>query len=568
MKKYCGIAVSNGIAVGPVHLYNPALTAPAYSFDGRSVEEQLLAYKQAHIKAEDELSLLQARLENEQGAIFDAHREILNDAVIEEEIISMVSSGLVFLDEAIKAVYSKYASILGDSSNLLFQERARDMEDVCNRLLRLCTGVNVGSLACTEPCILAAKDLLPSDTATLDPKMILAIITEQGGPTSHTAIIARSHGIPAVLGVGSFLAELREGQTIAVDACQGDIFADIDKMTIAEFQRRANEFSEKEKELAKYLSKPAVTQDGVHIDINLNIASAEAKELSFAQYADGVGLFRTEFLFLGRQKLPSEEEQVAIYRKVLSAFQGKPVILRTLDIGGDKQASCLPLPHEENPFLGNRALRLCFTFPDVLKTQLRAALRASVAGILWLMFPMVGCLNDIRNVRNILNEVQRELDDAGIPYARNIKLGIMIEIPSIALLAEKVVQEVDFASIGSNDLCQYLMAADRMNPDVAKYYQPMNPAMFRLISLVSRTFIDAGKPISLCGELAGNPIASVVLVGMGMRKLSMNPDAIPRVKKLLCSISVEQAQQAACQVCALGTEQEVRDYLETSFVYE
>lgn len=568
MRYFKGIAVSKGFAVGPIHLYVSQPTTHAHSYAGRSVEEQLSAYKLAHTKAMEELAAIQARLGKEQGAIFDAHCEILNDAVMEEEILTRVCSGASQLDEAIDAVYSEFAAILESSTDPVFQERARDMEDVRDRLLRLCTNSRAAPLECQYPCILAAKDLLPSDTASLDPDKILAIVTEQGGPTSHTAIIARSYGIPAVLGVGPFLTQLVEGEPVAVDACVGKLITEADDAVWDHYRQAAAAYARQIAETAKYLQLPVVTQDGVHVDITLNIASASPKGLSLAPHVDGVGLFRTEFLFLGRQEPPGEEEQVAIYRTVLSAFQGKPVVLRTLDIGGDKQTECLPLPHEDNPFLGKRALRLCFDCLDIFRTQLRAALRASTAGSLWLMLPMVGCLDDIRRARKVLEKVQAELDDKGITYAPDVKLGIMVEIPSIALLAEEAAREADFASIGSNDLCQYLMAADRLNPEVAGYYQPMNPAMFRLIRSVVSAFTAQEKPISLCGELAGDPFAAAVLVGMGMRKLSMNADAVPRVKKILCGISLEQAERAARQVCTLGTEQEVLQYLKAVFSHE
>lgn len=566
MDLFKGIAVSKGIAIGPIRLYNPSDVPLGQLFLESSIEEQISFYETVRVKSLEELDMLQAGLEKEQGAIFDAHGEILNDPVIADEILLRVRSGTSKLDEAIYMVYSAYIDILKNNADPVFQERAKDMADVRDRLLRLCTGSsNSLPLEIQTPCILVAKDLLPSDTALLDPAKVLAIVTEQGGATSHTAIIARSYGIPALLGVGNILPQMKDGEMAVVDACKGVLLLNVNDKSLNEYRQKVREYADQTEKMARYLSIPAVTQDGIHIDITLNIASVNSKVLSLAPNIDGIGLFRTEFLFLGRQNLPDEEEQTKIYRDVLSAFERKPVILRTLDIGGDKQTECIKLPHEENPFLGNRALRLCFSRPDIFSTQLRAALRASTAGTLWLMLPMVGSLDDIRRAKEILHAVQADLDYKGIPYSKEIKLGIMVEIPSIALLAEEVAKEVDFASIGSNDLCQYLMAADRMNPEVAPYCQSMNPAMFRLIRSVVHAFSAHGKSISLCGELGGNPQAAAVLVGLGIRKLSMNIDSLPEVKKMICDISLMQADKIAQHVCELCTEHEVTQYLKSVF---
>ena len=568
MTRYPGIGASPGIAVGPVHLYRPRRPRTGELFAGRPPAEQLAVYEALKVRAREELEALQNRCPQsarEEVSIFSAHCDLLSDQVMDGEIRELVRAGQLPLDQAVDTVYSRYAALLDGSEDPVFRERARDIEDVRDRLLRLCAGDSLPFPMPEEPCILAARDLLPSDTALLSREQVLAIVTEQGGQTSHSAIIARSYGIPALLGVGPLLDDLTEGQTLAVDACRGELLAAADDAQWEELRQRSLAFQAQAEQAARYLSRPAVTLDGVPIDIALNVAAATGEELALAPHVDGVGLFRTEFLFLGRRELPDEEEQAAAYRRVLSAFAPKPVVLRTLDIGGDKQADCLRLSSEANPFLGKRALRLCLDRQDVFRTQLRAALRASCAGNLWLMLPMVGTLDDIRRAKVILNQVRSELREEGIPYSPNVKFGIMVEIPSSALLAEEAAGEVDFASIGSNDLCQYLMAADRLNPEVSTYYQPMNPALFRLIRAVADAFSSQGKPVGLCGELAADPQAAIVLVGLGLRKLSMGADAVSRVKQTLCQVRMDQAQAAARRVCTLDTADAVEAYLETTF---
>ncbi|MCD7908049.1 MAG: phosphoenolpyruvate--protein phosphotransferase, partial [Clostridium sp.] len=429
------------------------------------------------------------------------------------------------------------------------------------RLLRGCDGVaevNLGAL--TEPVIVVAQDLFPSDTASLKRDMVQAIVTEVGGATSHTAIIARSYEIPALLGVGGAMDLLEDGQIVGVDAIDGVLATDLSAPEIAALEDKARAYRVHAEETRKYQGVEPVTGDGVRIEVELNIGSASPEELEGACCTDGVGLFRSEFLYMGRDTLPGEDEQTEIYSRVLKAFEGRPVTLRTLDIGGDKKLDCLELPKEENPFLGNRALRLCFTYPDIFKTQLRAALRAAVDGDLWVMFPMVGSMDDIRRAKAAVQEAREELKAEGKPCG-DIKIGIMIEIPSIALIADLAVREVDFASIGTNDLCQYATAVDRMNPAVSQYYQKYHPAMFRLIRGVVETFNKAGKPICVCGELGGDELAAAVLVGLGMRRLSMGRACVAQTKKMITNMTIGRAREMALRVCDMETADEIQAYL-------
>jgi phosphotransferase system enzyme I (PtsI) len=445
--------------------------------------------------------------------------------------------------------------------------RSADFEDVRRRLLRLWYGTEEEGLASIrEPMIVAAKDLLPSDTATMDKNKVLAILTETGGSTSHSAIIAKSYGIPAVLGIPGLLEAVKQGCIAAVNASEGIVNLEPSNTVIEEYSQKSAALSRDRKITETFRSREALTADHVKIDIGLNIANADEQELEAAEYVDSVGLFRTEFLYMGRDNLPDEEEQYLIYRKVLERFGNRPVTLRTLDIGGDKKLTSMELPREENPFLGNRALRFCFSHPDIFETQIRSCLRASAYGNLWLMLPMVGSLDDITKAKETINILKADIKKEGIPCG-DIKIGIMIEIPSIALIAKHAAREVDFASIGSNDLCQYLCAADRMNSTVETYYQSYHPAMLTLIRDTVRAFNDAGKPISVCGELGGDPLAVPVLLGFGMRKLSMGASSVAEVKRTIASLTLKETEEIAERALKFTTAGEIQTYLSEHQVF-
>ena len=560
MAVYHGNPVSAGVALGPVIIHRPFEARTGLRQFPDAVEARLETYQALRQQAQEELLTIAASLAGEddnKGAIFQAQATILMDVVMDEEVTDLIGAGTL-PDEAIHMVFTQYADILGQSDDALISERASDIKDVRNRLLRVCAGEPERTLArLPGPSVVVARDLLPSDTATLDRENVLAIVTEVGGQTSHTAIIARSYGIPALLGVARAMELLSDGQEIAVDALSGELVTELDAEQRRTYEEKRREHLEKIAEMKRYLDTQPVLRDGQRIDVHLNIAYASEHELSFAPYADGVGLFRTEFLYMGRAHAPSEEEQQAVYERVLEAFGQRPVILRTMDIGGDKTIDYMDMKREDNPFLGNRALRLCFEQPQLFRTQLRAALRAALKGNLWLMLPMVGSLDDIRRAKSFLTQVKEELRAEGVPFRDDVKLGIMIEIPSIAMIADHVAREVDFASIGTNDLCQYLLAVDRLNPDVAPYYQGYHPGLFRLMGYAIEQFTLQQRPIGVCGELGGDPHAAAVLVGLGMRKLSMSSDKLPAVKKQLQSMTLDQAQQLAKDVLACATAAEV-----------
>lgn len=567
MMEYKGNPVSEGIAVGKAYLYQPYVPQVT---EGEIPEDQAPAavarYEKLLEGAKQELSAIRDRLEKagdgDKAKIFTAHQDILFDVAMDEDIRDKITYDFMTPEWAIHKVYEKFIKILNKAKDDLIRERVADMRDVKNRLLRIAAGVPEKNLAALgEPVIVVAHDLLPSDTATLDRKNVLALVTEIGGATSHSAIIARSYEIPALLGVDGAMENLSHGQEIAVDAVEGLLVADPSGEVKADFAKKREAFLKRREEEKKFLGVEPRMADGTLLPVHLNVGSANDQELAAEKYTDGVGLFRTEFIYMGKEQLPTEDEQYEIYKKVLTAFGDRPVTIRTLDIGGDKKLQCMELPVEENPFLGNRALRLCFSMPEVFLTQLRAALRASVHGNLWIMFPMVGSMDDIRRAKAFVQQAKDQLDAQGVPYSPNVKLGIMVEIPSIALVADLAAKEVDFASIGTNDLTQYSTAVDRMNPALREYYQSYHPALFRLIGYVVESFAKEGKPVSVCGEMGGDPYAAAVLAGLGMSKLSMGSASVARIKKMLSGLTMEKARELAAKARSLPTNDEVESYL-------
>lgn len=503
-----GKPVSRGIVIGTVLRYKPFCPQLQEEPLSAGTEARMLErYEQTRNKAGEELDALEKQLLDkapDKAKIVAAHRDILLDPAIDEEIRTMVTGQNISPDSAIARTYDTYAALLSKSKNKLMQERASDLLDVKGRLLRCWAGEPERNLSVlSEPVIVVADDLYPSDTVALDRTHVLGIVTQVGGATCHTAIIARSYEIPAVLGVEGAMEQLHDGQTIILDAETGKILIQPSAQDIAEYRTKGERVAAQLREEKAYLDKEPITQNGTRLETCLNVAAATAQELAGAAYADGCGLFRTEFLYLNSDHLPDEEEQYRAYQKVLTAFGSKPVILRTVDIGGDKQLTNLELPRESNPFLGVRGLRLSLARPELFRTQVRAVLRASVHGNLQVMLPMVGGLEEIREAKAIFAQEATALDRAGIPWNHHIQIGIMVEVPSIALIADLAADEVDFVSVGTNDLTQYLCAADRMNPAVRPYYQECHPAVFRILGHLARTFSAAGKKVSVCGELGG-----------------------------------------------------------------
>lgn len=561
-----GNPVSGGYALGRAFVHVPFAPvidrAPLQPGTEEAAAEAFFAARAAAIM---ELEAIHGRMLREnpaQAAIFEAHKEIANDVGAEEEILFRIREEHMPPSQAVEEAFDLLTELLAGVDDPLIRERVSDMRDVKLRILRCLQHLPERDLSrLEEPVIVVAHDLFPSDTATLDQKRVLAIVTEVGGSTCHTAIIARSYEIPAVLGVPGALAQIKHGGLIAVDAVKGVIRPDPSAQEQAQFLALREAHRRETEAIKRYLQYESRLADGTPVEVELNIGSAEEHELKAAAYTDGVGLFRTEFLFMGRSTLPSEEEQFQSYKRVLERFGNRPVTIRTLDVGGDKQPECIPIPAEANPFMGNRALRLCFERPELMHTQLRACLRAGVFGNLWLMFPMVGSMDDIRRAKAALEKAREELEADGIPYTKTVKIGIMIEIPSIALLSHVVAQEVDFASIGTNDLTQYTLAVDRMNPAVAEFYQSYHPALFHLIGSVARNFAAANKPLGVCGELGGDKLAAAVLIGMGIRRLSMGAAAVAPLKRMLSGLTLTKAEEAYQEALKYSTASEVERYL-------
>ena len=550
-KRLHGNPVSEGIACAKAYVYAPGelVKAPEYFPEGQE-EEKYREFQKACARAEQELTALYDRMcteDADKAKIFSAHRELLADEEILEEIRENICGGHMTPDSAVSKVYTEFAELLAGVEDPLIAGRAADLADVRDRLLRILTGQEKCDLShFTEDVILIAEDLLPSDTATMDRTHVKGILTESGGANSHSAILARSYGIPAILGIPEVTVKIRTGTQVAMDALTGEVFVDPGEERQTAILEKMREFSVKKKAEQMFLNRPAMTKDGTQIKIGINIGSPEF-DAPTGQY-DFIGLFRTEFLYMEGQELPDEEKQFAAYRQVVQRAEGRPVTLRTLDIGGDKTLPYMELPKEDNPFLGKRAVRLCFTEEELFLTQLRAALRASAYGPLQIMFPMIGSMEDIRRAKAYLEEAKRQLRERKQAYDEQIRVGIMIEIPAIALMADLAAEEVDFASIGSNDLTQYVCAADRMNPEVAEYYRSDSPAMLRLLKFVFTEFTKRKKEISVCGEMAGNPETARLLVGLGARKLSMSSGNIAGVKAMLSGISVSEAAEEAAKI--------------------
>jgi len=558
-----GIPVSPGISIGTVLIYQPMEYRVNECYFEKGLESQKMESFWLAVKnTQEELDEIMHSSEKEDAArIFRAHKEILSDEEMLEMVGEEISVNRKEPEFAIATVFDEFIDLMKQASDPLIAARASDIRDVRNRLLRKLKSEPEKNLSNLEyPVIVVASDLSPGDAAVLDRNKVLGIITGTGGVTSHTAIVANSYRIPAVLGVRNCTSLLLNGMTVALDALQGDIYVNPDADMLAVLNEKGREYSSNELELeTRFLEAEPLTADGTRIDIGLNMGSREVLET--IRGFDFVGIFRTEFLYTERNSLPSEEEQFQIYKKVIEDAKGKPVTLRTLDIGGDKTLRYMNLPKEDNPFLGKRALRLCFDREDIFVTQLRAALRASVYGELWIMLPMVSSIDDIIKARSIYDRVKLKLEEEKIHIGSNTKLGIMIEIPAIAVIADIAAEYVDFASIGTNDLCQYLCAVDRMNPELAEYYQGLSPAMLRILGFVIESFNSKSKPLSVCGELAADPYSAVLLIGLGLRKLSMSYSSIARVKKTLLMTTIKEAVKYAEKAKNLHTEKQVLDYI-------
>lgn len=559
-----GVAGSPGLASGPAFLWRKSLlTIPRC--DGQNPAAEQARLEEAVQTACAQIQALSEQMTAEghavEAEVFGAHMQMAQDKGLHRRVQKALAGGL-----NVEAVWSDtveaYANQLEGMPDPTFKLRAADLRDVGERVLRILLNAPIETAALTQPSVIIAHDLTPSETVSMNKELVLAFCTAEGGPTSHTAILAKALRLPAVVSLGSRLLEIPAGTLLQVDGGTGKVIAAPDEAARAAFAARSAQASAQSQIELASAHLPAVTCDGKTFEIVANVGDTQDAQTALELGAEGVGLFRTEFVFLKRLSSPSEEEQYTAYRAVLDVMGQRPVVIRTLDAGGDKELTYLNLPAEANPFLGGRAIRLCLSQPDLFKQQLRALLRAGVGRNLRIMFPMIATLQELRQAKALLNEAQQELLSQGFSMPERLQVGMMVEIPSTAILADRFAAEVDFFSIGTNDLTQYCMAADRTNPSVAHLNDHCHPAILRLIAQTTRAAHDAGIWVGVCGEMAGDPDAIPLLIGLGMDELSMSPGLIPSAKSLIRRVSTDQAaalaQSALQQDSAAQVRQAVR----------
>ncbi|MGB9794206.1 phosphoenolpyruvate--protein phosphotransferase [Caldisericum exile] len=539
MKHLKGIPVSKGISLGFAVVYLKRKIEVNNSKDSVPIEEKKKILEKALEKTKEEIQLTYENLKKsnpKEAEIFEAHLLVLEDPTLQEKINKYLESQYN-LPYAVKSAFEEFIEALQNLQSEYMKERAQDLYDILDSLLRNILNVPKVDLSNLPPqSVVVAEDLTPSDTASLDRKNVLGFITERGGPTSHTAILAEALGIPAIVGVEELFESIHDGDELIIDGTNGDVFVNPTEETKKQYTNLKKEKEEEEKLLKEKAKEFAYTKGGKRIEVAANIGSPKDVDKALEMGAEGVGLYRTEFLFLDRDTPPTEEEQFEAYKIVAERFKPHPVIIRTLDIGGDKQIPYLNLEKELNPFLGVRAIRLCLKEKDLFKTQLRAILRASAFGNVLIMYPMIAIKDEIIEANKVLNEVKEDLRRENIPFNENIKVGIMVEIPSAALNAEELVDYVDFFSIGTNDLTQYTYASDRTNENLSYLYRPLDSPILKLIKFTVDASHMKGKWTGVCGELAGDPEAIPILVNLGVDELSMSPSKIPEAKRIIRSI--------------------------------
>ena len=563
-----GIAASDGIAIAKVYtLTEPDLTVTKVTVEDSEKEvsrlDDALAASIKDVELIKETAL--KNLGEEEAQVFDAHLMVLSDPELIGQVKDSITSNKVNAESALKEVTDMFISIFaGMEDNPYMQERAADIRDVSKRVLAHLLGVKIPSPATIkDEVIIVAADLTPSDTAQLNRQYVKAFVTDIGGRTSHSAIMARSLEIPAIVGTKEVTSTAKDGDIIIVDGLTGDVFLNPSEEVIAEYRAKAEAFAAQQAEWEKLKDSKTYTKDGHQVELAANIGTPKDLEGVVNNGAEGVGLYRTEFLYMDSHEMPTEEDQFEAYKAVLEGMNGKPVVVRTMDIGGDKELPYLPLPHEMNPFLGYRAIRISLNEPEMFRTQLRALLRASVYGKLRIMFPMIATLNDFRGAKALLEEEKAKLVAEGVAVSDDIQVGIMIEIPAAAVLAHQFAKEVDFFSIGTNDLIQYTMAADRMNERVSYLYQPYNPSILTLIKHVIDSAHKEGKWAGMCGEMAGDQTAVPLLVGLGLDEFSMSASSVLKTRSLISKLALSDMQALADKaINECATVQEVEALVE------
>jgi len=567
-----GIPASGGIAMGPAYLWTKEeFVIPKQGIADEQIAVQIQLFEEALIKTRREILDLQKKIANDMGQteaeIFDAHLLVLEDRTIIEEVISRLKKEKLIAAYIFQDVLKKYVQVFLKIEDEYLKERVSDINDVGRRVLRNLLGKSAKHFEdFQEKMILVSHDLSPSDTASMHKKDIMAFVTNIGGKTSHTAIMAKSMEIPAVVGLELATFKIKTGDILIVDGANGLVFVNPESETLEEYRKEEAALRNITKRFILLKDQPALTLDGKRVVIAANIELPDEIPSIIDHGAEGIGLYRTEFFYMNRADIPSEEEHYMAYKFVTEAVDPYPVIIRSLDLGGDKFLSHLEVPREMSPFLGWRAIRFCLARPDMFKTQLRAVLRASAHGKLKLMYPMISGIEELRQANGLLKECKDELRSSGMPFDESIELGAMIEVPSAAMTADILAKEVDFFSIGTNDLIQYSIAVDRSNEKVAYLYEPAHPGILRLI----KSIIDIGHKakiwVGMCGEMAGDPLFTLILLGLGLDEFSMPSIMIPEIKHIIRSVTLPQAQEIADGALSFSTAKEVGDFVHQKMI--
>ena len=565
-----GIAASDGIAMAKAY----RLDEPILLVERRVIKDsdaEVRRFHQMLQKSRNELTEIREKARRDigrvQAAIFDAHLLVLEDLDFLTPIENKIQTENLNAEFALQETVTMFVQMFEQSDNVWMRERVIDIIDVKNRLLANLLGVYLPNPSLiAEDVILIARDLSPSDTAQLNPHYVKGFITERGASTSHSAIIARSLNIPVIVGMEKDIHLIEHGDFLIVDGYRGQVHIDPTPELVQQYESEQIAQEEKVRNWDRFIDQPTMTNDGHQVTLAANIVSSSEGQTVLSNGAEAIGLFRTEFLFMGRTEMPTEEEQYEIYKNILIEMQGKPVIIRTLDVGGDKFIPYWKRPPENNPFLGYRAIRYSLKEPVPFETQLRAILRASVFGNVKIMFPMVSTLSELREAKRIVNKIRLELKNDAVEVDEDIEIGIMVEVPVTALMADTFVKEVDFFSIGTNDLIQYTMAADRMNEQVAYLYQPYNPAILRLIKMVIDEAHKEGKWVSLCGEMAGDEVAIPILLGLGLDEFSMNATSILHARSYINQLSLSEMEELAQAVLYMESADDVKEFVQQTLL--
>lgn len=562
-----GIAASDGIGIAPAYL----LVDPDLSYEKKTIDDPAAEYARVEAAFEKSIKQLETIKENaasrlgaEELAVFDAHITILSDPEMMGQIKDSIETNKVSAEEAVDTVTTMFSDMLASMDNEYMKERAADVKDVAKRAMSNLMGKELPNIAGIDhPVIIVAHEITPSDTSQMDAKFVKGMITDLGGRTSHAAIMSRTLRIPAIVGSQTITTDAKDGEMMVVDGLNGDAVLNPSEEEVAKYEQAAADYEKQLAEWAKLVDSPSVSKDGKEFEIAANIGTPDDVEDATKQGADGVGLFRSEFLYMSGDHFPSEDEQFEAYKKAVEGMNGKPVVVRTMDIGGDKPLDYMPLPEELNPFLGYRAIRICLQQPDMFKTQLRALVRASEFGPIQIMFPMIATVAELRAAKKIYEEAKAEVQATHPGLGDNVKIGMMIEVPLAAVNADALAKEVDFFSIGTNDLIQYFFAADRGNESVSYLYQPLNPALLSVIKHVIEAAHRHDTKAAMCGEMAGDELALPLLMGMGLDEYSMSATSILRTRSMMSKLDTKECAELVEEAINLSTAEEVAELVKS-----